>query len=334
MKWTTLFVAVATLLVPWAAMGAGDCKPAKCSEQISVYVSPSSLSRVPKAELDGVRAAVEEAVNDYAGVKPGWKCVCKVHEGGGSKCEGFPMKLNVSTNGTAIDTQLSASQDVWKVISSSHANADAQSLNDTAILAVSETLEKVHPCGGWNGQLSYVLEVNAPDVHDRLRSYSGHGRYVTTVVLTNGVATVTRSANVKSDLEMQQQARRGGAITLIKSDSITVEGSIPESSSAAIVDIAIDRNRGTYQIFPTWKEEAVGKIHRVACHREEPCTNLDVDFGADQMRLEAITGKLDDPDHLQGSNPPQISSVSRDYITGQQTLTVNWDLRYSKSDTH
>jgi len=335
MKRTTLLIFASALLIPFPSPSATDCKPT-CPEQISVYVS-SLTSGLPKAQADEVQAAVEQEVNNYAREKPGWKCVCKVHLGGGSKCEAFPMRLTVSKSGTGIDAQLGASQNAWTIVSSAQVTAGAQSLanlenlKQAAISAVDQALSKVHPCGAWSGQISYVLDVSAPDIHDKMRDYTGHGHYETTVILTKGVAGVTRNAHVKSDLVMRQMARRGGAVTLIQSSSDNVEGSAG-ASSPAMVEISIHQETGTYQILPMWSGEAVGKLHRVTCGRDE-CTTRDDNFGADQMRQMAIDGKLDDPNHLHGTKTEQ-ASVSRDSINGAETLTITWDLTRSGSDTH
>lgn len=335
MKSTTLLIVAAALLAPSASPAATDCKPT-CPEQISVYIS-SLTAGLSKAQADEVQAAVEQAVNDYAREKPGWKCVCKVHQGGGSKCEAFPMRLTVSKTVAGIDAQLAASQNAWAIVSSSLVTSDPLSLasltnlKQAAISAVDQALSKVHPCGAWSGQISYVLDVSAPDIHEEMRDYSGHGHYETTVILTKGVAGVSRSAHVKSDLVLRQKARRGGAVTTIQSDSDNAEGSAG-GSAPATVDIAIHQSSGTYQILPMWSGEAVGKLHRVTCHRET-CTTRDDNFGADQMRQMAIDGKLEDPNRLHGTKTEQ-TSVSRDSINGAQTLTITWDLTRSTSDTH
>ena len=269
---STMLLVIATTFIPWAVLQAGDCKPAGCAEQISVYVS-SLTSGLPKAQADDVQSAVEQAVNDFAHEKAGWKCVCKVRQGGGSKCEALPMRIEVRKNGGGIDAQLFGSQNAWNVVSSSQVQLDAQSLGNVqsltqaAISAVNQTLQKVHPCGGWSGQISYVLQVEAPEIHEKMRDYAGHGQYETTVILNNGMATVTRSAHVKSDLETRQTARRGGAVTVIRNDTANTEGSAG-GSSPAIVDVAINQSSGTYQILPMWSGEAVGKLHTVTSTRD------------------------------------------------------------------
>jgi hypothetical protein len=249
MKSTTSFIVAAALLAPSAVPAATDCKPT-CPEQISVYVS-SLTAGLPKTQADEIQAAVEQEVNNYAREKPGWKCVCKVHQGGGSKCEAFPMRLTVNKSAAGIDALLAASQNAWTTVSSSQVNSDAQSLanlanlKQAAISAVDQALAKVHPCGAWSGQITYVLDVSAPDIHEEMRDYTGHGHYETKVILTKGVAGVSRSANVKSDLAMRQRARRGGAVTTILSDSDNVAGSVALSSPAT-VDIAIHQDSRTY----------------------------------------------------------------------------------------
>jgi len=336
MKSTTLLIFAAALLAPTLAPADDYCKTV-CPEQIVVFLT-SIRAGLPKAEVEDLRAAVEQEVNTYARQMPGWKCVCKIHEGKGFKCGEFPLKLTVQKTGDAIDAYLTGTQgEGWTAVASSQVMINTQSLADLASLkqaavsAVEQTLSKVHPCGAWSGTINYVIDVTAPDINEQMRNYTGHGRYETTVFLNRGIAGVTRSANVKSDLVLRQRARAGGATTIIQSGTDKIEGSA-NGSSPATVDVAIRRDSGTYQIVPSWLEAAAGSLHRVTCDREN-CTTHDENFDADQARQMAIVGKLEDPNHLHGTKTEQ-TSIMRDSINGAQTLTITWDLTKSSSDTH
>lgn len=192
-------------------------------------------------------------------------------------------------------------------------------------IAIGEWQSGVH--GGWSGRISFELTNDAPEIHEQMRDYSGHGRYETALFFKNGVGTAMSRAEMKSKLELRQNALRGGARTIIKSDSADFDGSA-EGNSQAAVEVSIDKNTGTYRIYISWDSKQIGQpIHSVSCHRET-CTTRDGNMlWAGQERVTAIDGKLDDLTHLHGSRTDQ-SNGPRDYITGKQTHTVTWDVSW------
>ncbi len=192
-------------------------------------------------------------------------------------------------------------------------------------IAIGEWQSGVH--GGWSGRISFELTDDAPEIHEQMRDYSGHGRYQTTLVFRNGIGTAIGTAEVKSKLETRQNALRGGAHTIIKNDSSDVDGSA-EGSSQANVQVTIDKNAGTYRIDIAWDGKPIGQpIHSVNCHRETCTTNNGNTLWVGLERVTMIDGKLENLTHLQGSKTDQ-SNGSRDYITGQQTHTISWDVSW------
>ena len=192
-------------------------------------------------------------------------------------------------------------------------------------IAIGEWESGVH--GGWSGRISFELTNDAPEIHEQMRDYSGHGRYQTTLVFKNGVGTAVSSANVKSKLELRQNALRGGARTIIKSDSTDIDGSA-EGSSQATVEVSLNKNAGTYQIYIAWDGKPIGQpVHTVSCHRETCATHDGNPLWAGPERVTAIDGKLGNLTHLQGSTTEQ-SNGPRDYITGQQTHMITWDVSW------
>ena len=192
-------------------------------------------------------------------------------------------------------------------------------------IAVGEWQSGVH--GSWSGRITFELTNDAPEIHEQMRDISGHGRYQTTVIFKNGVGTALSSANVKSRVETRQNALRGGAKTIIKDTSNDIDGSA-EGSSPVTVTVNLDKTAGTYRIFIGWGTKQIGQaIHTVYCKRET-CTPHDGNMlWAGQGRVDAIDGKLSDLTHLQGTQTDQ-SYGPRDYITGQQTHTVTWDVSW------
>lgn len=181
--------------------------------------------------------------------------------------------------------------------------------------------------GGWSGRINFELTNEAPEIHEQFRDYSGHGMYQTTLTFKNGMGAYISHAQVKAKLELRQNALRGGARTIIKSDSDDIDGSADDNSQAK-VEVTINKNAGTYRIDIVWGGKAVGQpIHRVSCHRETCTTHDGNPLWVGQERVTAIDGKLSDLTHLQGSTTEQ-SNGSRDYITGQQTHTITWDVSW------
>jgi hypothetical protein len=182
--------------------------------------------------------------------------------------------------------------------------------------------------GGWSGRITFELTNDAPEIHDQMRDISGHANYQTTLVFKNGVGTALGSANVKSSAVMRQNALRGGAHTIIVDTRDEIDGSA-DGSSQATVQVNLDKAGGTYQIFILWDGKQIGRpFHTVYCKREN-CTSRDGNMlWVGPERVTSINGKLSDLTHLQGSKTEQ-SSVSRDYITGNQKHTISWDVSWT-----
>lgn len=181
--------------------------------------------------------------------------------------------------------------------------------------------------GGWSGRISFELTNDAPEIHEQMRDYSGHGRYETTLSFRNGIGTAISRAEMKSKLELRQNALRGGAHTIIKSDSADMDGSV-EGSSQVSVEVSMDKNAGTYRIYVGWNGKQIGQpIHSVSCHRETCTTHDGNPLWAGQEQVATIDGKLETLTHLHGSQTEQ-NYGPRDYITGKQTHTVTWDVSW------
>jgi hypothetical protein len=329
MSWLRLiFCSMVIMVGPFAF-----AKSAECGIAPAGAVGSKVNLKTVLPEANSIYSDLVNDINGFARTKPGWKCIWSVGTAGFSKCEGFQVKLNVTIGETGVTAQVLDPQ-VGEVIGSYSKVLDPQSFtgpNRSALLkqaadaAADEAMSQALPCGGWSGQINYILNVNAPEIHEQMRDYSGQGRYETTIVFMNGVGTVSRHAEVKSDLELRQWALRNGARTIIKSDIENINGSA-EGSSPVSVEVSFDQQGQTYQILPIWSgPEVVGNLHRVSCHRET-CTTNDFNLGADQMRFTAILGKQDGSSHLKGTKTEQ-SSVSRDFISGQQTVTITWDVQ-------
>jgi hypothetical protein len=193
-------------------------------------------------------------------------------------------------------------------------------------IAVGEWQSGVH--GGWSGRISFELTNDAPEIHEQMRDISGHGRYQTTVIFKNGVGTALSSANVKSSVVLRQNALRGGAHTIIQDTSNEVDGSA-EGNSQVAVQVNLDKTAGTYRIFIGWDGKQIGRpIHTVYCKREN-CTSRDGNMlYVGQERVDTIDGKLSDLTHLHGTQTEQPHFGPIDYVTGQQTRTITWDVSW------
>ena len=206
-------------------------------------------------------------------------------------------------------------------------NAGFQTIGvSRAGIAIGEWQSGVH--GSWSGRISFELTNDAPEIHEQMRDVSGHARYQTTVMFKNGVGTALGSANVKSKIELRQNALRGGAHTIIKDTSSDIDGSA-EGSSQVKVEVNLDKNAGTYRIFIVWDTKQIGQpVHTVYCKRET-CTPHDGNtLWVGPERVTAIDGKLDNNlTHLQGTTTEE-SNGPRDYITGLQKHTISWDVSW------
>lgn len=133
---------------------------------------------------------------------------------------------------------------------------------------------------------------------------------------------------MKSKLELRQNAIRGGAHTIIKSESTDMNGSVVGSSQVP-VEPSINKNAGIYRIFVAWDGKKIEQsVHIVYCHRET-CTTYDGKnpLRAGQERVTVIDSKLGNLTHLHGSQTEQ-GYEPRDYITGQQVHTIAWDVSW------
>jgi hypothetical protein len=172
----------------------------------------------------------------------------------------------------------------------------------------------------WSGEITYALNEQAHPPETEMGGYSTQEAMQFTVTLKDGVGSATSFASKTVNSISRQKALRGGALTLITIGSETANGAA-DGSSAATVQVKIDKNGGTYSILPTWTP-ATGKLHDVVCNHGT-CETSDNPYYATPTMATGIDGKLGDLNHLSGSTTQRTSLGSG---TGERTWTVTWDL--------
>jgi hypothetical protein len=179
----------------------------------------------------------------------------------------------------------------------------------------------------WSGEITYVLNEHSEQPETDMGGFSSRQSMQFTVTLKDGVGTATSHAESSSSSVSRQKALRSGAITLITIASANSEGSA-DGTSAAQVQVNVDRSRGTYSIQPSWTP-ATGKSHGVSCQRDK-CESSDQPYGAAPPLNTQIDEKLSDPNHLSGSKTMDQSPYGSTG-KGQRTWTVTWNLARSGS---
>jgi hypothetical protein len=173
----------------------------------------------------------------------------------------------------------------------------------------------------WRGRISVVTTHTGDAGASELLTWSNNSVTNMTAVFKDESAWASGYTEVRFVAVRRVRALRGGAVTIIFDDSTVTEGSLNDEVVAAVV---VHATGGTYaiEVHATFRKE--GKAQRQMCNRHTGCTNAE-----DKLPLPAglpsITGKLDDPNHLQGSKTETKTGLGR-LGTGTLTTTVTWDL--------
>jgi hypothetical protein len=188
--------------------------------------------------------------------------------------------------------------------------------------AKADELEK--KCTGWSGQISCTCEYTGDEGQDRVSSWSNYSVTRITIDLNNGTGTATGHTEMKR-FKIQKQGvwLPGGGIDLITENSSKREGTF-DAISEAMVGVEIDKTNGTYYIKPDYLPMGLGKAHYVDCIYDN-CTEKDLPFPIETCLKGYISGQLDSPNHLHGSQSNVTTSLGERY-NGKRTCTLTWDL--------
>ncbi|MDQ6830474.1 MAG: hypothetical protein M3081_16575 [Gemmatimonadota bacterium] len=175
----------------------------------------------------------------------------------------------------------------------------------------------------WSGQISFAFTFGDQGENE-MQSWSSSNTTRITVNLKNGTGTANGYTEMRDMKVSRQKALRGGAITLIKNQSITSEGTV-EDQAPATVEV-VSPSEGTYVIRVSYVFKNEGTSHTQMCGRDN-CREYDQRMLIGGT-LPAMEGKMDDPNHLSGSKT--ISGTGGGYQGhGTTSSTITWNLARS-----
>ncbi len=120
----------------------------------------------------------------------------------------------------------------------------------------------------------------------------------------------------------RQKALRGGSVTVILDSSDVTDGTLSDEVPA-VVEVFYPSN-GTYAIRLVANFKNEGKTHTLSCNRNTGCRESEGQLLL-PASLPGMTGRVDDPNHLQGSKTETKTGTGY-RGTGTISTTVTWDL--------
>ncbi len=195
------------------------------------------------------------------------------------------------------------------------------SVNATSRAGVARGYWKTGLGTGWSGEITMSRVYEGDAGQNELQLWSNSEKTRVTITVKNGVGTAYAYYEGRNIAISKQKAMRGGAITLIDGESSDSERSAEGGGPATLgVDLAQD---GTYSLTATFAPPTSGKTHYTTCVRDN-CTSVDKSFIFAPF-LPAIAGKVDEPNHLHGSQNSTVSNMGYSK-KGTTTSTLSWDL--------
>ena len=195
------------------------------------------------------------------------------------------------------------------------------SVNATSRGGVARAYWKTGLGTGWSGQITVSHVYDGDAGRNDLQFWSNSDATRVTITVKDGVGTAYIYHEGRNIAINKQKALRGGAITLIDGDRSDSETSA-EGGGPATVGVELSQD-GTYSLTATFAPVPPGTTHYTSCVRED-CTSVDKPFPIAPF-LPAITGKVDDPNHLHGSQ--NSTTLHMGYSKkGTTTSTLTWDL--------
>ena len=185
---------------------------------------------------------------------------------------------------------------------------------------------------GWSGQITYEKTLTGDEGGSPgIQQWSNSARESVTVTVENGVATYHGHVESKYHLMSYHPVAKSGPAFDYGDDSEEMgDGEFP-----ARVEVSIDESRGTYgiRIGPALTADGrpkapwgpIGRAHSVSCRHDAGCETYDRDVGMPTIGLSGpLSGKLQDPNHIQASYTDQRTEQGRSHKgTVVETTTVN-----------
>jgi hypothetical protein len=180
----------------------------------------------------------------------------------------------------------------------------------------------------WSGQIHFTLDIKGDEGQTELQDWSYRTFRHVTITLKDGVGRAASRAEVKNHgLNRHRVAQGGGKVSLEKDNSADENGTVIGASDAT-VQVQVGEKGGSYQIAASWTP-VTGNLLSVSCNRET-CTTTDLPLYTVLDAQTAISGTVNDTDHLQGSRTDFRERLGRSQ-KGVYLLSVSWDLTRSDS---
>ncbi len=192
--------------------------------------------------------------------------------------------------------------------------------------------ELTHPL--WSGQIHYTEQFLDDQGHDDLLTWSSQSTYSVTVTVSNGKGTSHFKNEQKNEIEYRHFVAVNGTKHIEKESSQSHELS---ASDTAPITLEVRTFNGQFEVVPTQEGVPVsrkvlsGKDHWVSCDRNG-CKTQDNEIYSygPQWPPVSVEGKLQDPNHVQGSLMLRTEHVGTMHI-GVRIQMMNFDLWRSGS---
>jgi hypothetical protein len=174
----------------------------------------------------------------------------------------------------------------------------------------------------WSGTISIVTTFTGDAGADDLRNWSNSSATQITAEFKDAKGRAAGYTEVHYLGVRRQKALRGGAVTVIFDGSEVTDGTLSDDVPAAIEVYYPSSGSYAIRLHAIFKKE--GKTHTQACNRNTGCRDSEGQLLL-PVTLPGMNGKVDDPNHLQGSKTETKTGLGHKG-TGTMTTTVTWDL--------
>ena len=174
----------------------------------------------------------------------------------------------------------------------------------------------------WSGTISVVTTNTGDAGGDELLTWSNSSVSNIRAELRDGKGQAYGYTEVHYLGVRRQKALRGGSVTVIFDSSTITDGTLSDEAPA-VVEVVYPSS-GTYAIrlLATFKNE--GKTHIQSCNRNTGCQQAEGQLLL-PASLPGMSGRIDDPNRLQGSHTETKTGTGRQG-TGTVTTIVTWNL--------
>lgn len=178
----------------------------------------------------------------------------------------------------------------------------------------------------WSGQVTSSRVVEGDEGSNELQTWSFADAVSVTASFKDGKGTAVGYAEQSSTSINRQKALRNGSMTTIVNSNDNSHGSAG-GTAPATVDVLENKANGTYFVTLNIGNFPPGTMHSASCAGGQ-CNSSDGPFGVSGAFSAPLSGKLDDPNHVHGSQTVVTPNLGRSG-RGKSTVTLTWDLARS-----